>query len=77
MYQEIKYRIQQKTPEADKIFKQAYIHDLIDLWYNGDITLSRLAEILNEDAFNHYVNNGFPKPELPNPLKTPKNDKLY
>jgi hypothetical protein len=78
MYPSIKDRIEQKTPEADKIFKQAYIRELIELWYNhNEITLSRLTEILNEDAYNHYVNNGFPKPEPPNPLKTPNNEKHY
>ena len=54
MYQSIKERIQQKTPEADKVFKQAYIRELIDLWDNHELTLSRLTEILNEDAFNYY-----------------------
>jgi len=54
MYQEIKDRIQQKTPEADKIFKQAYIRELIDLWDNHEITFGRLTEILNEDSFNYY-----------------------
>ena len=54
MYPSIKERIQQKTPEADKVFKQAYIRELIDLWDNHELTLSRLTEILNEDAFNHY-----------------------
>jgi hypothetical protein len=77
MYQSIKERIEQKTPEADKIFKQAYIRELIDLWDNHEITLGRLTEVLNEDAFNYYINDSFPKPESPNPLKTPKNDKLY
>lgn len=57
MYQSIKERIQQKTPEADKVFKQAYIRELIDLWDNHELTLSRLTEILNEDAFNHYKPN--------------------
>lgn len=57
-YQSIKDRIPQKTPEADKVFKQAYIWELIDLWENEKLSLSRLTEILNEDAFNHYK----PKP---------------
>lgn len=77
MYLSIKQRIQQKTPEADKVFKLAYIREIIGLWEVEEITFSRLVEILNEDAYNHYVNNGFPKPESPNPLKTPKNDKPY
>lgn len=57
-YKTIKDRIQQKTSEADKVFKQAYIRELIDLWDNHELSLSRLTEILNEDAFNHYK----PKP---------------
>jgi hypothetical protein len=54
MYPSIKERIQERTPEADKVFKQAYIRELIDLWDNHELTLSRLTEILNEDAFNYY-----------------------
>jgi len=54
MYPSIKERIQERTPEADNVFKQAYIRELIDLWDNHELTLSRLTEILNEDAFNHY-----------------------
>ena len=63
MYPSIKERIKHKTPEADKVFKQAYIRELIDLWDNHELTLSRLTEILNEDAFNHYK---------PNPCNTSK-----
>jgi hypothetical protein len=62
MYPSIKERIQQKTPEADKIFKQAYIRELIDLWDNHELTLSRLTEILNEDAYNHYKKDNNEKP---------------
>lgn len=54
MYPSIKERIQERTPEADKVFKQAYIRELIDLWDNHELTLSRLTEILNEDSYNHY-----------------------
>jgi len=54
MYQSIKDRLTQKNPEADKVFKEAYIRELIDLWDNHELTLSRLTEILNEDAFNYY-----------------------
>lgn len=61
-YQSIKDRIQQKTPEADKVFKQAYIRELIDLWDNHEITLGRLTEILNEDAYNHYKKDNNDKP---------------
>ena len=62
MYPSIKERIQQKTPEADKVFKQAYIRELIDLWDNHELTLSRLTEILNEDAYNHYKKDNNEKP---------------
>jgi hypothetical protein len=61
IYKSIKDRIEQKTPEADKIFKQAYIRELIDLWDNHGITLSRLTEILNEDAHNHCNNKHYKK----------------
>jgi len=62
MYTSIKERIQQKTPEADKVFKQAYVRELIDLWDNHELTLSRLTEILNEDAYNHYKKDDNEKP---------------
>ena len=62
MYPSIRERIQQKTPEADKVFKQAYIRELIDLWDNHELTLSRLTEILNEDAYNHYKKDNNEKP---------------
>ena len=55
MYPSIKERISQKTPESDKIFKLGYIRELIDLWDNHELTLGRLTEILNEDAYNHYT----------------------
>jgi hypothetical protein len=61
-YQTIKDRIPQKTPEADKVFKQAYIRELIEFWYIDEITLSRLTEILNEDAYNHYKKDNNDKP---------------
>jgi hypothetical protein len=62
MYPSIRERIQQKTPKADKVFKQAYIRELIDLWDNHELTLSRLTEILNEDAYNHYKKDNNEKP---------------
>ena len=62
MYPSIKERIQERTPEADKVFKQAYIHELLELWYNEEITLGRLTEILNEDAYNHYKKDNNEKP---------------
>lgn len=61
-YPSIKERIQEHTPEADKVFKQAYIRELIDLWDNHELTLSRLTEILNEDAYNHYKKDNNEKP---------------
>ena len=57
----IKQRIKHKTPEADKIFEEAYIRELIELWDNHELTLSRLTEILNEDAHNHCNNKHYRK----------------
>ena len=62
MYPSIKERIQERTPEADKVFKQAYIREIIGLWEVEEITFSRLVEILNEDAYNHYKKDNNEKP---------------
>jgi len=71
MYPSIKERIQQKTPEADKVFKLAYIREIIGLWEVGEITFSRLVEILNEDAYNHYKKDNKQLTNLKNTLKYP------
>ena len=49
-----------------KFFKVAHLHDLEQMHGNGEISYSRMAELINELAYDFYVKKP-PTPKIPRP----------